>query len=469
MFGGRNYYRFEDDEGDDFYVSTADYTPGNINNCVQQSFTSFYSMIPGAFMVEAGMSTIPTYYERDTNYLVNTAQMLSRYNAKHVADMSNSDFSKFIGSLQNINGCTIPSATINYNVYPATDGYNRTRAVQINSWGNIYAHDYSGSVVGVNSTDKSYRVFASYENEVQHAFVSRDGTSYHALNVSSNRLYDEYTIYCKMEQSVYSTSAAAYNAITAVINGSNMHYKSDIRTVEPLASHRPFDTRGNYHSLRDFSDVQVFDMTATSAIYMFSATCKSQHNAEYDHWWSVNTGDWYKTTVKDIGDWRHTIAKVYTTDIYPNEKSGETWIDFITIITKPEVVTNKVVSGVGHSYTHYEFPNLFVANSAANNMFTTNAYNACQCSYWNYSNVDISPSANNNRGRATLSDSDTFLSEYLVLTQSMCRQTGMPTVHDSNEYNTALVATWATTADSETHYHTADRKRTVDFTISFIK
>lgn len=173
---------------------------------------------PAILFKEAGIYNIPVYKEDDPSYKLNVQIFDTLGNVGHVADVQSNQFVQFMQNLQNLSNCEIVSGSVKATQYAESD-----RIVSAHSIAYIVdVRPYTIFSANVDDTSKSVGsiLYPDRVNALRYAFYDAQG-NYQSLDVTNNKIYDEYTYYCVMPTATYATTAAATAAIQSVIDSYN--------------------------------------------------------------------------------------------------------------------------------------------------------------------------------------------------------------------------------------------------------
>lgn len=377
--------------------------------------------IPAPLFKEAGLGNIPLYLSSNVRYRLNTEIFSTLGNVGHIGDVQSNDFVKFANALLALDNCEIVSGTIKTNAYAASARVTSAAIVQ-----KLSVKPYTILSADVSNNEYSVGVISNTGiNALRYAFYDSD-RDYKAITADNNVIYDEYTYYCTMPVSAYSTSAAATAAIQNIIDD---YEYVDAANIDVL-----YYDRGTIQSdakVFNFEDNILNDWSHEVSIVSM-----------YDHGVVVQIlpRSYYDSDTHK--NYTLTAAKVNTVSQIN---------DISTLITKPTIVTDRVRQISTTVYT-YSFCDAYVVNSAFNSCDSQSnitIYKSDMHSMINYSSPEVAPV---DQCRTTYVGYDTLCSIYFTPCDDVYRRTQLPGSSDIHTRNANLIPL-AFTQNSTTTTH----------------
>ena len=412
---------------------------------VMQYRNNYYKVwgttVPAVLFRDAGIANIPIYNASNTAYQLNVDIFTTLGNVGHKGDVTNNEFVKFMNNLQNLSDCEIVSGAVKANTYASTSIYYDSHA-QAGTRPSVKNY----RVLSANVTDSNYSIgtiTTTSINALKYAFYDVN-RNYLALNADSNDIYDEYTYYCVMPTSAYSTSAAATAAIQNIIDGcsyDNLYNVND-----------SYSTRGTIQQ--------------NELVFNFDDRILLNHTYE-----NHTVSDGYSRVVNivpvNIEDpepgvyTRHTVTAVRADALLQYD-------EIETVITKPSIVTTGVKQISTTSYT-YSFGEVYVVNSA----FTAQDSNSNNTIYKSdvfnmivYSSPEIAPIAQCN---ATYAGYDTLCSMYYTPCDTVFRSVRLPVTTERSDRHQNMIQIATTQTTTTTTHFTDLPTRDIYFCITMSK
>lgn len=363
--------------------------------------------LPAVLFKDCGIADIPTYKSNELNYMLNTQSFSVLGNVGHVDSTSANEFVKFMNALQNLQDSDIVSATIKKSTYASSARYYQAYVAtdSIRNY-SILSARVDNTYTGCGTID-----FTGL-NVLQNAFYDTQG-NHKAIKADDNTIYDEYTYYCYLSGSTYSTSAAATAAIQNLINARQY---AEVDNVD-----NEYFFRGTLPS-----SAQVF---STNDCIMGNTFVNKRKLVSYNP-------DGSKLPCVPVR------AGIYSTDdpVITAVKAVRLYRfrDLSTVITKPVIDTAHVIKNTDSTYT-YRFDNLFVVNSAFNKYNTssnTTIFKAAAFNTIQYSNPLVAPTE---QCTATVAGYEALVSNYYNYCYSVYRNTYLPTSTASIDNATSLL------------------------------